>query len=126
MYDHRIPNGYPGLPPPSLFLDILLEIKEDMGGMKAGLRQSLANDTEIFDQIREMRDRMTTIEQRPGSGQLPTAKAGLLAGTTKLFKEATLFLMAAWRLAALAAWAITAATVGYNADTLVAIIRSLK
>lgn len=128
MYDHRSPpptNGHQSLPPPSL-LGILLGIKEDLGGLKAGQTQSLANDSEIFDQIRGIRDRVTTIEQRPSAGQHPTEPRGSLTGITAFLKELGAVLSGTWRLAALAAWAVTAAGVTYNAEAFVALIRSLK
>lgn len=87
MHDSR--NGHPSWPPPSS-TDILLgaihrdlreirmeqrETREDLGGLKAGMRRSLSNDMEIFTRLREMGERVTTVEVRQAQSGLPLSAA---------------------------------------------------
>jgi len=56
-------NGSHAWPPPSP-TDILYRLHEEIGGLKAGMMRSLENDRELFEQNRDQRERLATIEQR--------------------------------------------------------------
>ncbi len=107
MHDYRR-NGRTSWEPPS-FGEILLnrldrvdqhmaEVRQDLGGLKAGQRITLDAVGKNFELHREMDGRVTTIESELGSirqtvkpqaapsGPPPTATVGLLASLTELLK----------------------------------------
>lgn len=77
---HR--NGHPSWGPPSP-TDMLYRLHEEIGSLKAFAATSLENDRELFEQNRDQRERLATIEQRlsqvmptsPAPSQAPAAAA---------------------------------------------------
>jgi len=127
MHDRNRMNGYPASPNAlPLELQILLGIKEDVGALKSSVNLALSHDAEIFEEVRKIRERLTLAEHRASSGQQLTAPPGLLTRLEGFFKELGEVLAGAWRLAIITAWAATAASVTYNPDAFVALLRSLK
>lgn len=78
--------------PPVWPLEILLDMREDLGGLKAGMQTSLANDKEIFSRLRHLETGQarqpppappqTTVEPSPRSmaGDTPTGIIPALTG----------------------------------------------
>lgn len=116
MYDPRNPNGpppptngYPAWPQPSIaelllsemraFRSDHMDMREDLGALKEGMRRSLNNDAEIFQVLRTHGDRMSaaerdhrhlhqahrTLAEEVKAGPPLTDKQGLLASILDLF-----------------------------------------
>jgi hypothetical protein len=128
MHDRNRMNGFHASPTALPFeIQILLGIKEDVGALKSSVNLALSHDAEIFEEVRKIRERLTLAEHRAtSSGQPLTAPPGLLTRLEGFFKELGEVLAGAWRLAIITAWAATAASVTYNPDAFVALLRSLK
>lgn len=77
MHDHRSPNGSTNWHDP-FTVSILLGLKEDMGRVKEAMHRSLSNDRELFDSMRDIRDRVAHLEasRSLSAGPPPTDIAG--------------------------------------------------
>mgnify|MGYP007011835709 FL=1 len=77
------------------------EVGEIRGEFRAGTRMLAGNDRELFEQNRDIRDRLTRIEARPASGPPPTARLGSLHALTGLLTALGAVLVPLGQLAAL-------------------------